>query len=76
MIIVNFDKAKLIAHEKRREARAKEFEPFDSIIAKQIPGIDAQNAELKRQKIRDKYAEIQVKMDAATSLDELKALLP
>jgi hypothetical protein len=72
----DMNKAKEIAHEKRRAARAKEFEPLDNIIAKQIPGNNAQQAETARQAIRDKYAAMQAEMDAATTVEELKALLP
>lgn len=75
MITVNMDKAKIIAHEARRNARAKEFAPFDDAIAKQIPG-QAEKAELERIKIREKYAALQVKMDAAKTPEELKALMP
>jgi hypothetical protein len=38
MITINIDKAKTIAHDKRREARSVEFQPYDDAIAKQIPG--------------------------------------
>lgn len=76
MITINLDKAKLVAHSIRREARAKEFAPFDDIIAKQIPGADAQQAEASRQAIREKYSVMQAQMDAAQSVDELKSLLP
>lgn len=75
-IIVNLNKAKNIAHEKRREARAKEFEPYDAIIMKQIPGNDFVNAEEERQKIRDKYSQLQIQMNSAKTVDELKQLLP
>ena len=76
MITINIDKAKEIAHNARRAARAAEFEPFDAIIMKQIPGNDATAAEAERQKIREKYAALQAQMDAAQTADELKALLP
>lgn len=76
MITINMTKAKAIAHDARRAARAKEFEPFDEVIMKQIPGKDAAVAEAERQKIRDKYAVLQTQMDAAQTVDELKALLP
>jgi len=76
MIKVNMDKAKEIAHEKRRAARAEEFAPHDEVIAKQIPGVSAEEAEAARQAIRTKYEAIQTAMDAATTADELKALLP
>lgn len=71
----NMDKAKLIAHERRRAAREAEFAPLDDIIAKQIPGKDAQAAEAARQFIRDKYAAIQLQIDAATTIDEIKAAM-
>jgi hypothetical protein len=70
---INMNKAKEIAHEKRRAARAKEFEPWD--IKATIPAEQA-SAEAERQKIRDKYAALQAEMDAATTVEELKALLP
>lgn len=76
MITINMTKAKDIAHKKRRAARAEEFKPYDEIIAKQIPGTDAIAAEAARQTIRDKYAALQVQMDAASDVDMLKSLLP
>ena len=73
---INLDKAKDIAHDKRRAARAEEFKPYDEVIMKQIPGNDQTQAEAARQAIRDKYAAIQEQMDAAQTPEELKALLP
>jgi len=75
MITINLTKAKDIAHDRRRAARSAEFAPFDEIIAKQIPGADALAAEAARQEIRDKYAEVQVAIDAAADPDEIKAAL-
>lgn len=75
MIIVNINKAKQIGHEIRRQERNKEFEPFDKVIALQIPGIKAQEAEAERQKIRDKYDEIQDKIDVAKTPEEIKLAL-
>ena len=75
MIVVNIDKAKSIGHDMRRAARAEEFKPHDEVIMKQIPGIDAQQAEAARQAIRDKYAAIQEQIDAAATPDEIKAAL-
>jgi hypothetical protein len=66
-------KAKGIAHDKRRAARAEEFAPLD--VEATIPA-KAAEAEAKRQVIRNKYAEMQAAMDAATSVEALKALLP
>lgn len=72
MIKVNIEKAKNIAHDIRRAARTAEFEPFDNIIAKQLPGMSVQQAEAIRQAIREKYAQAQTNIDEAS--DE-KALL-
>jgi len=76
MITININKAKDIAHEARRAARAKEFAPLDEIIMKQIPGNDHAQAEAARQAIREKYATLQAQMDAAQTPEQLKALLP
>lgn len=76
MIVINLNKAKTIAHERRRVAREKEFKPFDEIIMKQIPGNDAVEAEKSRKAIRQKYDVLQQQMDAAQTVEELKALLP
>jgi hypothetical protein len=75
MITINMDKAKVIAHEARRAARAAEFEPHDAVIMKQIPGADTA-AENARQAIRDKYAALQTQMDAAQTPEQLKSLMP
>ena len=75
MIKIDMAKAKAIAHDARRAARAAEFELFDNAIAKQIPG-QVDGAEVERQKIREKYAALQAQMDAAQTPDELKALMP
>jgi hypothetical protein len=75
MIVVNIDKAKTVAHDMRRAARAEEFKPHDEVIMKQIPGVDAQAAEAARQAIRDKYATIQEQIDAAATPEEIKAAL-
>ena len=74
MITINIDKAKGIAHDKRRAAREAEFKPYDDAIAKQIPG-QVDGAEAQRQAIREKYAAIQQSIDAATTPDEIKAAL-
>jgi hypothetical protein len=73
VITINLNKAKAIAHDKRREARSAEFAPLD--IKATIPS-EAQAAEAARQAIRNKYAELQTQMDAAQSVEELKGLLP
>jgi hypothetical protein len=71
----DLERCKEIGHERRRAARAEEFAPHDELIAKQIPGADAAAAEEARQTIRDKYAEVQVAIDAALTPDEIKAAL-
>jgi hypothetical protein len=71
----DLDQCKSIGHDKRRAARTEAFAPFDEIIAKQIPGADAAEAEAARQGIRDRYAEVQVAIDAAADPDEIKAAL-
>lgn len=75
MIRINVDKAKAIAHDMRRQARAAEFAPHDKIIAAQIPGADAAEAEAARAAIRAKYAAIQDAIDAAATPEEIKAAL-
>lgn len=75
MINVNIDKAKAIAHDIRRAARAEEFKPLDEVIMKQIPNTDVQAVEAERQSIRDKYAAMQADIESATSADEIKSAL-
>jgi len=75
MIRINLDKAKDIGHTMRRQSRADEFAPYDKIIAAQIPGQSAQEAESARQAIREKYATIQQAIDAASTPEEIKAAL-
>ena len=72
MIVINIDKAKAIAHEKRRQDRAKEFAPLD--IKATIPS-EAAAAEAARQAIREKYAAMQTAIDAATTPEEIKAAM-
>ena len=65
-------KAKGIAHDKRRAARAAEFAPLDVEVT--IPAKAAQ-AEAARQVIRDKYATMQTQIDAATTVEQIKAII-
>lgn len=76
MITINIDKAKDIAHDMRRAAREEEFKPLDAVITKQIPGFDVASIEAQRQDIRDKYAAMQVAINSANDVDQLKAALP
>ena len=73
MITINIDKAKTIAHDKRREARSIEFAPLD--IKATIPS-EATAAETARQVIRYKYAAMQTAIDSASTVDQLKAAMP
>ena len=75
MITINIDKAKAIAHDVRRAKRAEEFAPLDEIIAKQIPGKSAADAEADRQAIRDADAALQLEINAAATAAALKALI-
>jgi len=72
MITININKAKTIAHDKRREARAAEFAPLD--IKATIPSESAA-AEAARQVIRDKYAAMQIAIDAAVTVEQVKAAI-
>ena len=72
MITVNLDKAKGIAHDKRRAARSAEFAPLD--IKATIPS-EAEAAEAARQEVRDKYAVIQTNIDAAADVAALKQIV-
>lgn len=73
MIKINIQKAKDIAHEKRRSARSEEFKPWD--LKATIPS-EQSTAESERQKIRDKYSALQDQMNAAKSVEELAQLIP
>ena len=71
----DLDGCRQIGHDIRRAARAEEFAPLDDVIAKQIPGKDAAEAEEARQAIRNKYTEVQEAIDAAETPDEIKTAL-
>lgn len=73
MITINIDKAKAIAHDKRRIARSEEFAPLD--IKATIPS-EAAQAEAARQAVREKYAQMQAEIDAAQTLDKIRAAMP
>ena len=73
MITINIDKAKDIAHDKRRQARSAEFAPLDIKVT--IPS-EATTAETARQAVRDKYTAMQSEIDAASTVEEIKAAMP
>jgi hypothetical protein len=72
-ITINITKAKNIAHDARRTARSAEFAPLD--IKATIPS-EATTAEAARQVIRDKYTAMQTAIDAASTVDAIKAAMP
>lgn len=73
MIQVNMEKALKSAHNARREARSKLFQPLD--IKATIPS-EADQAEADRAAIRAEDAILQTNMDNATTADALKNLIP
>ena len=72
MITINIDKAKGIAHDKRRAARSEEFAPLDIKVT--IPS-EAVAAEEARQQVREKYAVIQQQIDEASTPEQIKEAL-
>jgi len=75
VIRINTDKAKVIAHDMRRQMRAVEFAPHDEAIAKRLPGTVEAEAEAARSAIRAKYAAMQAEIDAAATPDQIKTAL-
>jgi len=73
-IVVNHTKAKESAHNVRRAIRNNLFNPWDDIVSKDIPG-KKDSAEIKRQAIRTKDAEIQTNIDNSVSVDEISSIL-
>jgi hypothetical protein len=71
-IVIDLTKAKDIAHDKRRAARSLEFAPLD--IKATVPA-EATAAEEARQAVRQKYAEIQTNIDAASDVSSLKQIV-
>lgn len=72
MIKVNIEKAKEIAHTVRRNERAELFKPLD--IEATIP-MYAEQAEAKRQAIRERFEKIQADIDNASDLETLNQAL-
>lgn len=65
---VNIEKAKLIAHSRRRLIRGEEFKKHDREVT--IP-TKAESAEAARQNIRDRHAQIQSEIDDAVDIASL-----
>jgi hypothetical protein len=72
-ITINIDKAKTIAHDARRTARSAEFAPLD--IKATIPS-EAIAAEAARQAVREKYATMQTAINAASTVEQIKEIMP
>jgi hypothetical protein len=72
MIKIDLSKAKTIAHDKRRAARAAEFAPLD--LKATIP-FEAAAAEAARQAVREKYATVQTQIEAAADVAALKTIV-
>lgn len=71
----DLDRVRAIAHDRRRAARAAELAPLDDAISKRIPGTDEAAVEAARQALRDKYADLQIAIDRAAGVDDVKAVL-
>ena len=71
----DLDKAKRIAHRKRRNRRYNQFAPHDDVISKAIPGTATDAAEASRASTRTKYATMQTEIDDASTIDEIYAIL-
>ena len=71
----DLDKAKRIAHRKRRNRRYNQFAPHDDVISKAIPGTATDAAEASRVGIRSTYAAMQTEIDACSTVDEVYAIL-
>ena len=72
MIKIDLNKAKEIAHNTRRVVREQELKPLD--VQATIP-MYAEQAELERQGVRDKHAEIQDLIDQTESAEDLKKVI-
>lgn len=75
-ISINLNKAKEIAHGKRREARLIEFKPLDEEIT--ISMADSKkiaDIEFQRAAVREKYAILQTEIDNSKSDANLKIIL-
>lgn len=71
-IAINIDKAKTIAHDKRRAARSAEFAPLD--VKATIPS-EAAAAEAARAEVRAKYAAVQASIETAEDVAALKTIV-
>ena len=72
MITINIDKAKALAHDKRRLNRSAEFAPLD--IKATIPS-ESVAAEAARQIVREKYATMQSAINSAETIEQIKTAI-
>ena len=70
----DLDRAKKIAHRKRRNRRYNQFAPHDAVVSTAIPGT-SDAAEASRVGIRTTYASMQTEIDDASTIDEIYAIL-
>ena len=70
----DLNRAKKIAHRKRRNRRYIQFAAHDAVISTAIPGT-ADAAEASRVVIRSTYAAMQTEIDACSTVDEVYAIL-
>jgi hypothetical protein len=77
MITLNMDKAKKIGNEIRRTKAQEYFAPYDKIIELNIPGQEEKRAEaeVQRTNIRNADAACQIKIDSATTGQEITQAL-
>ena len=75
MITINLDKARGIAHGRRRAVRAAAFKPHDERIRLALPGDDLMTLDAPRHKIRKADAAVQAKIDKAKNVAALSALV-
>ena len=75
VITIDLDKARLIAHDRRRAVRAELFKPHDERIKLALPGDDVVALDAPRKEIRELDQTTQIKIDEAQSIDELKEAL-
>ena len=71
----DLDRAKKLAHRKRRNRRYNQFAPHDDVVSKAIPGTATDSAEASRVGIRSTYASMQTEIDACSTIDEIHAIL-
>ncbi|MCE2836696.1 MAG: hypothetical protein LW834_07010 [Cyanobium sp. 49614_E6] len=74
-VVVDVEQAKEIAHGMRRQQRDEQLAPHDAVMAKRIPGVDLEAVEAERQAIRERNAVTQRAIDAAGTVEQLKALV-